>query len=100
MGGQKESLEKKLITREELYGCREDCFRMLQEGGIEEGKAFKLVEKLRKGKKLDKDEVTLMKSAKINKHTIDNMLKIKYLFPEAHNIIIKYYNYQSAWALN
>lgn len=100
IGSQKEALDKKLIIKEELFGCREDCFKMLQEGGIEEGKAFKLVEKLRKGKKLDKDEVALMKNSKLNKHVIDNMLKIKYLFPEAHNIIIKYYNYQSAWALN
>lgn len=84
MNNQKESLEKKLITREEMFSCRETCFEMLQQGGIEEGKAFKLVEKLRKGKKLDKDEIALMRGANLNKHVIENMLKIRYLFPIAH----------------
>ena len=53
------------------------------QGGIEEIQAFYMVETLRKGKKLKPDELKLLKSCNLNKEVINNILKIKYLFPEA-----------------
>ena len=52
-------------------------------GGIEEIKAFYIVESLRKGKKLKPEELTLVKNCKLNPEVIKNILGIKYLFPEA-----------------
>ena len=81
--GQKEPLDKGLIQPEEVFGCREQVKDFLVQGGIEEIQAFYMVETLRKGKKLKPDELKLLKSCNLNKEVINNILKIKYLFPEA-----------------
>ena len=83
---QKEDLEKNNITIDEVFGCRENTFKFLKDGGIEEIKAFYIVESLRKGKKLKPEELELVKNCKLNKFVIKNILKINYLFPESHAI--------------
>jgi DNA polymerase-3 subunit alpha (Gram-positive type) len=83
VGSQKEALEKRKITPEEVFGCREEVKNFLVKGGIEEIKAFYIVESLRKGKKLKPEELTLVKNCKLNPEVIKNILGIKYLFPEA-----------------
>lgn len=55
----------------------------LVDGGIEEIKAFYIVESLRKGKTLKKEEKELVENCKLNPAVIKNILGIKYLFPEA-----------------
>ena len=53
-------------------------------GGIEEIKAFYMVETLRKGKKLKPDEMKLLNECNLNNEVKQNIKKIQYLFPEAH----------------
>ena len=79
---QETALEKGLITIDEVFGCRENVKAFLVDGGIEEIKAFYIVESLRKGKKLKQDELELVKNCKLNTAVIKNILGIKYLFPK------------------
>lgn len=83
---QEEALKKGTIKQSEVFGCRENVKNFLVDGGIEEVKAFYIVESLRKGKKLKPDELELVKNCKLNRAVIKNILGIKYLFPEAHAI--------------
>ena len=52
--------------------------------GIEGHEAFVIMEKVRKGKKLSPEEITLMKEHKVPDYYIDSCSKIKYLFPKGH----------------
>ena len=81
-GTQETALDKRKITPEEVFGCREAVKDFLVKGGIEEIKAFYIVESLRKGKKLKQEEVEEVKKCKLNPEVIKNILGIKYLFPK------------------
>lgn len=82
--GQQDSFRAGLITKDELFSTREDLTKMLTVGGLKEEIAFKLVEKIRKGKTLLKEEIELIHSTSLKKEVIKNILKISYLFPIAH----------------
>lgn len=79
--GQQDSFRAGLVTKEELFSTREDLTKMLTVGGLDGSVAFKLVEKIRKGKTLLKEEIELINSTSLKKEVIKNILKISYLFP-------------------
>lgn len=64
--------------------CRDDIMLYLIEKGIEGSIAFNIMEKVRKGKVLSKDDEKIMREAGIPEWYIDSCNKIKYLFPKAH----------------
>ena len=67
-----------------VIGCRDDIMSYLISTGIEGHEAFVIMEKVRKGKKLSPEEITLMKEHKVPDYYIDSCSKIKYLFPKGH----------------
>ncbi|SHH26633.1 PolC-type DNA polymerase III [Thermosipho atlanticus] len=73
-------------TLSEVISCRDDIMNFLIQHGVEESTAFKIMEKVRKGKGLSEDDEQIMKEKKIPEWFIQSCKKIKYLFPKAHAV--------------
>ncbi len=63
---------------------RDDIMIYLIDKGLEEGKSFKIMEAVRKGKGLTKDNIEDMKKVGVPDWYINSCQKIKYMFPKAH----------------
>ncbi|MBO8161795.1 MAG: PolC-type DNA polymerase III [Thermosipho sp. (in: Bacteria)] len=70
----------------EVISCRDDIMIYLIQHGVEESVAFKIMEKVRKGKGLSEEEENLMKEKNVPAWFIESCKKIKYLFPKAHAV--------------
>ncbi|MBQ8002868.1 MAG: PolC-type DNA polymerase III, partial [Clostridia bacterium] len=64
--------------------CRDDIMIYLIHMGIDPGHAFKIMEKVRKGKKLQPDDEVEMRAAGVPEWYIESCNKIQYMFPKAH----------------
>lgn len=73
-------------TIQEVIGCRDDIMIGLQNYGVEPVKSFKLMEQVRKGKKLKPEDEDLLREHKVPEWYITSCNKIKYLFPKAHAV--------------
>ena len=77
------------VPFKDVIGCRDDIMVNLMAWGIPAGKAFKIMEFVRKGKP-SKDPATwaehaaYLKENNIPEWYIDSCRKIKYMFPKAH----------------
>ena len=67
-----------------VIGCRDDIMTYLISVGIDDGIAFKIMEDVRKGRKLKPEYVTLMQEHKVPEYYIESCNKIHYLFPRGH----------------
>ena len=79
-----ELIDKGITDLRGVIGCRDDIMSYLMSKGIEGHESFVIMEKVRKGKKLSAEEVTLMKEHDVPDYYIDSCSKIKYLFPKGH----------------
>lgn len=68
----------------QLIGCRDDIMVNLMQKGIPAGKAFKIMEAVRKGKGVTADMANTMTEAGVEDWFIECCKAIKYLFPKAH----------------
>ncbi len=67
-----------------VIGCRDDIMSYLISMGIDNSKAFAIMETVRKGKKLSDEQILDMESHDVPSYYIDSCKKIKYLFPKGH----------------
>ena len=81
----------------EAIGCRDDIMRYLIRQGMNERLAFKIMEKVRKGKGLADEEETAMQELKVPAWYIESCKKIKYLFPRAHAVAYVMMAFRIAW---
>ena len=72
------------IPFEQLICCRDDIMIHLIEKGLPAKTSFKIMESVRKGKGLTKENETLMRKHEVEEWFIDCCKNIKYLFPRAH----------------
>lgn len=81
----------------DIISTRDDIMTYLILMGLENKKAFKIMETVRKGKSLDEDTVSYMKTFDLPDWYIDSCEKINYLFPKAHAVAYVLMSYRIAY---
>ncbi len=73
-----------ICTLSKCICCRDDIMIYLIHMNIDPGHAFKIMEKVRKGKKLQPEDEVEMREAGVPEWYIESCNKIQYMFPKAH----------------
>ncbi len=84
-------------TASEVIGCRDDIMIYLIHKGLEAGRAFKIMEGVRKGKGLKPEEEEYMRENNVPEWYISSCKKVKYLFPKAHAVAYVMMAFRIAW---
>ncbi|WDM02768.1 PolC-type DNA polymerase III [Alicyclobacillus cycloheptanicus] len=71
-------------TLSEVICARDDIMVYLIYKGLEPGRAFKIMESIRKGKGVKEEDAEYMRSFGVPEWYIESGRKIKYMFPKAH----------------
>ncbi len=77
-------VKENIAPLSKVISTREDIMLNLINSGMNKKKAFKIMEKVRKGKGLSKEEEEEMRSLNVPEWYIESCNKIKYMFPKAH----------------
>ena len=84
LGNAQDLIKEGTATIQTAICTRDDIMIYLIGKGMESEKAFKLMEKVRKGKGLTPEEQEAMRACDVPEWYIQSCLKIKYMFPKAH----------------
>lgn len=79
-----ELVRKGIVELKDVIGCRDDIMVQLMYDGLEPIEAFKIMERVRKGRQLTPEQEVLMRQNNVPEWYIDSCNKIKYMFPKAH----------------
>lgn len=81
----------------EAISARDDIMIYLIHKGLPPKRAFKIMEKVRKGKGLTDEEADLMREHDVPEWYIESCRKIKYMFPKAHAVAYVMMAFRIAW---
>ncbi len=81
----------------QVIATREDIFLYLMKMGLPPERAFGISEKVRKGKPLDEEDISLMREKGVPDWYIQSCRKITYLFPKAHAVAYVTTAFRIAW---
>ncbi|MGI6035807.1 MAG: PolC-type DNA polymerase III [Limnochordia bacterium] len=73
-------------TLMEAIACRDDIMLYLIRQGVEAGRAFKIMEQVRKGRGLSEEDISIMEAHQVPRWYIESCQKISYMFPKAHAV--------------
>ncbi|MFZ7119779.1 MAG: PolC-type DNA polymerase III [Eubacteriaceae bacterium] len=79
-------IKDNIATIKDVICTRDDIMSYLINKGLPSINAFSIMEKVRKGKGLNNDDISLMKENNIPSWYIESCNKIKYMFPKAHAV--------------
>ena len=96
-GNAEDLINNGTCTLQEVIGCRDDIMVWLSSQGIDNSTAFKIMEDVRKGKRLKPEYEDLLREHKIPEYYINACNKIKYLFPKAHAVAYVMMACRVAW---
>ncbi|VEU61080.1 DNA polymerase III polC-type [Mycoplasmopsis bovigenitalium] len=85
------------LTLPEIFSCRDDILSKLVEQGVPNKFAFDIMEKVRKGKGVSKQEEEELIKYNVKDWQIESMKKIKYMFPKAHAVAYVLMAWWIAW---
>ncbi|MCR5348517.1 MAG: PolC-type DNA polymerase III [Bacilli bacterium] len=83
-GNAEDLVTKQGKTINEIIGCRDEIMTYLISMGMDSSLSFKIMEAVRKGKKLRPEQEQEMRSHGVPDFYIDSCNKIAYLFPRGH----------------
>lgn len=86
-----------IASLSEVICTRDDIMIYLIYKNMDKVQAFKIMEKVRKGKGLQPSEVSLMEQCRVPDWYIDSCQKISYMFPKAHAVAYVTMSFRIAW---
>jgi DNA polymerase-3 subunit alpha (Gram-positive type) len=81
----------------EVIACRDDIMNRLISDEIPPKDAFRIMERVRKGRMLAEGDPELMRKHSVPEWYIDSCNKIKYMFPKAHAVAYVMMAFRIAW---
>lgn len=84
-------------TMKDAISTRDDIMNYLILKGVPNGKAFKIMEKVRKGKGVSEENVEIMKEHDVPDWYIESCQRISYMFPRAHAVAYVIMSYRIAY---
>jgi DNA polymerase III subunit alpha, Gram-positive type len=81
----------------EAISARDDIMVYLIHKGVEPGKAFKIMESVRKGKGVKPEDAEDMRKNNVPEWYVESCQKIKYMFPKAHAVAYVMMAFRIAW---
>lgn len=90
-------VKNKGFSLTDVICCRDDIMLSLVAYGLDRKLAFKIMEKVRKGKGITPEEEAEMKAHNVPDWFIDSCKKIKYMFPKAHAVAYVLMALRVAW---
>ncbi len=90
-------IDQGVATINEVISCRDDIMTYLISKGLPPKDSFTIMEKVRKGKGLQDDQIELMKQHEVPDWYINSCLLIKYMFPKAHAVAYAMNAVRVAW---
>jgi DNA polymerase-3 subunit alpha (Gram-positive type) len=90
-------LKENLGTMQDVIGCRDDIMLTLIRDGVNSSHAFRIMEQVRKGNGLKREDIEAMEEAEVPTWYIASCQKIKYLFPKAHAVAYVTMAFRIAW---
>ena len=97
LGNAKDLIVSGTARVDQTIGCRDDIMIYLISCGIEEKRAFKIMESVRKGRGLPDGAEQEMIDAGVPNWYIESCKKIAYLFPKAHAVAYVMMAFRIAW---
>lgn len=97
VGNAQDLIVNGVATASECIGCRDDIMIYLIHKGLEAGRAFKIMEGVRKGKGLKPEDEAYMREMQVPEWYILSCKKVKYLFPKAHAVAYVMMAFRIAW---
>lgn len=92
-----EWIRTKKATMKEAISTRDDIMNYLILKGLEKKEAFTIMEKVRKGKGVDDEQVASMEAHGVPQWYIESCRRIKYMFPRAHAVAYVMMSYRIAY---